>query len=56
LHLIQVLERRDVPLSATQEREYARNALREQKFPEALQTWSREIRGKAFIEYREPPQ
>lgn len=56
LHLIQVLERRDVPLSAQQEREYARNALREQKFPQALQTWSREIRGKAFIEYREPPQ
>ncbi len=56
LHLIQVLERRDVPLTAAQEREYARNALREQKFPEALQIWAREIRGKAFIEYREPPQ
>ncbi len=56
LHLIQVLERRDVPLTAAQEREYARNALRDQKFPEALQIWASEIRGKAFIQYREPPQ
>ena len=56
LHLIQVLERREVPLTPKQERDYARNMLRESKYDETLQTWAREIRGKTFVEYREPPQ
>jgi peptidyl-prolyl cis-trans isomerase SurA len=56
VHLIQVLERREVPMSSAQEREYARNILREGKYDEALDTWAREVRGKAYIEYREPPQ
>jgi peptidyl-prolyl cis-trans isomerase SurA len=51
-----VLERREVPMSASQEREFARNILREGKYDEALDTWAREVRGKAYIEYREPPQ
>jgi peptidyl-prolyl cis-trans isomerase SurA len=56
VHLIQVVGRRELPMTPIQEREYARNALREAKYDEALDTWAREIRGKAFIEYREPPQ
>ena len=56
VHLIQVIERREVPLTGAQEREYARNMLRESKFDEALDTWAREVRGQAYIEYREPPQ
>jgi peptidyl-prolyl cis-trans isomerase SurA len=56
VHLIQVLGRREVPMSPSQEREYARNVLREGKYDEALDTWAREVRGKAYIEYREPPQ
>jgi peptidyl-prolyl cis-trans isomerase SurA len=56
VHIIQVMERRDVPLTPTQERDFARRALREAKYDETLQTWAQEIRGKAFIEYREPPQ
>jgi peptidyl-prolyl cis-trans isomerase SurA len=56
VHLIQVLERREVPMSVTQEREFARNILREGKYDEALDTWAREVRGKAYVEYREPPQ
>ena len=56
VHLIQVLERREVPLTPTQERDFARRTLRESKYDETLQTWAKEIRGKAFIEYREPPQ
>jgi peptidyl-prolyl cis-trans isomerase SurA len=56
VHLIQVLERREVPMSSSQEREYARNVLRENKYDEALDTWAREVRGKAYVEYREPPQ
>ncbi|MEY2620918.1 MAG: hypothetical protein RIT26_738 [Pseudomonadota bacterium] len=56
VHLIQVLERREVPLTARQEREAARNALREAKYGETLETWAKEVRGKTFVEYREPPQ
>ena len=56
VHLIQVIERREVPLTGAQEREYARSMLRESKFDEALDTWAREVRGQAYIEYREPPQ
>ena len=55
LHLIQVLERRQVTLDARQQREQARNVLREQKFDEAYADWVRELRGRAYVEMREPP-
>jgi peptidyl-prolyl cis-trans isomerase SurA len=55
VHLIQVLERREVPLTPRQERDYAKDMLREAKYDQTLETWAREIRGKAYIEYREPP-
>ncbi|MDD2729863.1 peptidylprolyl isomerase [Malikia sp.] len=56
VHLIQVQERRQVPLSARELREWVRNILREQKSEQAYETWARELRGRAYIEYREPPQ
>lgn len=56
VHLIQVQERRQVPLSAREQREWVRNLLREQKAEEAYETWVRELRARAYIEYREPPQ
>lgn len=56
VHLIQVQERRQVPLSARELREWVRNVLREQKSEQAYETWARELRGRAYIEYREPPQ
>ena len=56
VHLIQVMERRQVTLDAKQQREQARNALREQKFEEAYQEWVRDLRARAYIEMREPPQ
>ncbi|MEO0002807.1 MAG: hypothetical protein RLZZ22_499 [Pseudomonadota bacterium] len=56
VHLIQVEERRQVPLSAREQREWVRNLLREQKAAEAYETWTRELRARAYIEYREPPQ
>ena len=55
LHLIQVLERRQVTLDARQQREQARNILREQKFDAAYAEWVRELRGRAYVEMREPP-
>ena len=56
VHLIQVLERRDVALEPKQQREQAKNVLREQKFEPAYLDWVRDLRGRAYVELREPPQ
>ncbi|MCX7269003.1 MAG: peptidylprolyl isomerase, partial [Burkholderiales bacterium] len=56
VHLIQVLERRESPLSLRDKQELARNILRERKFEETLKNWEREVRGRAYVEYRDPPQ
>lgn len=56
VHLIQVTERRQVTLDVKQQREQARNVLREQKFDTAFTEWARELRQRAYIEMREPPQ
>jgi peptidyl-prolyl cis-trans isomerase SurA len=56
VHLIQVQERRQTNLSPREQREWVRNLLREQKAEEAYASWARELRGRAYIEYREPPQ
>ena len=56
VHLIQVVERRDIELSRREQREMARNALREIKQEEAYVLWAQEVRGRAYVEYREPPQ
>ena len=55
VHLIQVLERRSVALDVKQLREQARNALRERKFEAAYLEWVREVRDRAYIEFREAP-
>ncbi|MBV9891077.1 MAG: peptidylprolyl isomerase [Rhizobacter sp.] len=56
LHLVQVVDRRQITLDNRQVREQARNILREQKFEEAFAEWLRDLRGRSYIEYREPPQ
>ena len=56
VHLIQVLERRQTTLDIKQVREQARNVLREQKFDEAYNEWAKDLRAKAYVELREPPQ
>jgi peptidyl-prolyl cis-trans isomerase SurA len=56
VHLIQVVERRQVTLEPKQQREQARSVLREKKFEEAYGEWIRELRARAYIEMREPPQ
>ncbi|MEQ1806708.1 MAG: peptidylprolyl isomerase [Burkholderiaceae bacterium] len=55
VHLIQVIERRDITLEPKQIREQARNVLREQKFDSAYVEWMRELRARAYVEFREPP-
>lgn len=56
VHLIQVVERREVALDNKQLRDQARAALREQKFEEAYGEWLKEMRSRAYIERREAPQ
>jgi peptidyl-prolyl cis-trans isomerase SurA len=55
VHLIQVLERRETAVDAKQQREQARNNLREKKFEAAYIAWLRELRGRAYVELRELP-
>ena len=55
VHLVQVLERREMTLDVRQQREQARNILREQKFENAYTEWLRDLRGRAYVELREPP-
>lgn len=56
VHLIQVVDRRNVALDTKQLRDQARAALRERKFEDAYGEWLREVRGRAYVEFREPPQ
>jgi peptidyl-prolyl cis-trans isomerase SurA len=54
VHLMQVMERRTVEITAAQLRERIRAELRTQRTEEAFQTWERDVRGRAFVEIREP--
>lgn len=51
-HLIQVLERRVEDASQERQRSLARQALRERKADEAYQDWLRQLRDRAYVEYR----
>ena len=51
-HLIQVLERRNADVSVEQKKVQARNAIRTFRSDEAFQDWLRQLRDRAFIEYR----
>ena len=56
VHLIRVEERRQSTLSARDQREMVRGLVREKKATEALRTWAQDVRGRAYVEYREAPQ
>ncbi len=56
VHLIQLMERRNTTLSEREQREMVRNMLREKKLDEAYANWARDIRARAYVEMREPPQ
>ena len=55
VHLIQLLERRDVALTQREQRELVRNIVREKKLDEAYLAWTQDVRGKAYVELRDPP-
>jgi peptidyl-prolyl cis-trans isomerase SurA len=52
LHLIQVLERKTDDVSKERQRLVARQAIRERKLDEATQDWLRQLRDRAYVEYR----
>ena len=56
VHLIQLVERRQATLTAREQREMLRDVVREEKLEKAHANWMQEIRGQAYVEYREPPQ
>ena len=56
VHLIEVTDRRDAPMSDAEQRNLARSTLRESKLDDAYAGWAQEIRGRAFVEMREAPQ
>ena len=56
VHLIQLTERRRAELSPQQVRESVRNQLRRSRYDEAYRNWAQDVRGRAYVEMREPPQ
>lgn len=56
VHLIQVMQRRQAEMTQRELREWVRNVLRERKTEQAYQDWVQDLRGRAYVEYREPPQ
>jgi peptidyl-prolyl cis-trans isomerase SurA len=55
VHIVQVLERREVTVDPRQLRDQARGVIRERKFDEAYKEWISDLRAKAFIEVRDAP-
>jgi peptidyl-prolyl cis-trans isomerase SurA len=55
VHLIQLIERRQSTLSEREQRDAARNLVREKKLDEAYARWAQDVRGRAYVELREPP-
>lgn len=55
-HLIRLEDRQQVAMTPEQQREAVRNVLREQKVADVLQTWSQDVRARAYVEFRDPPR
>lgn len=55
-HLIQVIERKTDDMSKDRQRTAARQILRDRKLEEATENWLREVRDRAYVEYRNDDQ
>ncbi|WLI88678.1 peptidylprolyl isomerase [Massilia sp. R2A-15] len=53
VHLVEVLERKSDDQSQEKERNMARNVIRERKMQEATEDWARQVRDRAYVEFRE---
>lgn len=56
VHLIQMMERRKTALNPREQKETLRAQLREKKLDEAYANWTRDLRGRAYVEMRESAQ
>jgi len=56
VHILEVTERRRAAVPEKEQREMARAALREKRLDESYARWVEDIRGKAYVEMREPPE
>ncbi|MFC5459424.1 peptidylprolyl isomerase [Massilia niabensis] len=52
-HIIEVLERKSQDMTQQKERLQARQVIRERKLGEAFEDWAREVRDRAYVEFRE---
>jgi peptidyl-prolyl cis-trans isomerase SurA len=51
-HLIEVLERKSEDVSKDRQRNAARQVIRDRKLEEATEDWARQVRDRAYVEYR----
>lgn len=56
VHLILLEERREAKLTPREQRDMARDVVRDKKLDDAYSTWAQELRARAYVEYRDPPQ
>lgn len=56
VHLIQLVERRQAVLTPREQRDMLRDVVRAQKLEKDYATWMQELRGRVYVEYRDPPQ
>jgi peptidyl-prolyl cis-trans isomerase SurA len=52
VHLIEVVQRREAVLTEREQREAVRNIVRERKIEEAFNQWLQDVRGRAYVEFR----
>ena len=53
VHLIQLLDRREVQLTQDQRRDAARSVLRERKYESTYESWAQELRAQAYVDIRD---
>jgi peptidyl-prolyl cis-trans isomerase SurA len=53
MHIVQVVERKSQDTSQEKERATARQVLTERKRQEAMEDWARQVRDRAYVEFRE---
>jgi peptidyl-prolyl cis-trans isomerase SurA len=56
VHIVQVLSRRKHVLEQSEQREIVRQSLKDKRYQERLPQWLRDLRGNAYIEYRQAPE
>lgn len=56
VHLIRLEERRQATLTEREQRDIAKDLVREEKADDAVNAWTDEVRSRAFVEYRDAPQ